>query len=127
MLTDDLPIMKVIGWSHIRRAMTELTMNISPIGSNAPKPLEPDRSRSAAKNRTQPASVLRKQDSAMANDLANGITSRMSELRAEGPTRKDRVDEVREELRDGTLTSRENLEKAAEGFLFGEDAASIEE
>jgi anti-sigma28 factor (negative regulator of flagellin synthesis) len=117
--------MMLIGWSRIRPAKTEQSMNTSPIGSNAPKPLEPDRARPAAKDKASSAAPTRGQDTVLANDLANSIGARMTELRAEEPIREDRVEEVREELRDGTLTSRENLEQAAEGMLFGEDVGMI--
>ncbi len=102
-------------------------MNITPIGSGNAKPLEPERSSTSSKKASAPHTDMsaRTQDMAKTDSLATDIGTRMDELRVEGSVREERVEDAKEEMRDGTLTSRENLEQAAEGILLGEDASAV--
>jgi hypothetical protein len=97
-------------------------MTVLPIGSNPVNPHEPNKSKSP---RAIPAprseTSTRETEAAKARGLVEQIGTRLKELRSEGLVRQDKVDEALEEMRQGKLLSRENLEGAAESMLFGDE------
>ena len=100
-------------------------MSITPISSNTPAPREPGRSKVDRATAEKKSASLASSDAVKTRGLVSDIGARMAELDGAKEKIDARVDEVQEELRNGELLSRANIEQAAEAMLQGEDPEAI--
>jgi hypothetical protein len=100
-------------------------MSITPIGSNAPAPREPGRSKVERTSAERKSASLGSGDAVKTRGLVSDIGARMAELEEVKEHVDERVGEVLEALRNGELLSSANIEQAAEAMLQGEDPEAI--
>ena len=87
-------------------------MSITPLGSNAPAPREPERARASRPESRGKSAPLGSDEAVSKRGLVADIGARMAELEDEIQESHARVAEALEELDNGSLLGRENLEKA---------------